>query len=169
MSAVHIELLEHREQAVAAEIHAVQMVAYTLEATLLRAKRFPPLERSIANLQSSSERFLGAIEDGAIVGALSTEMNEEAQSMNIVSLVVSPHCHRRGIGRSLVGAALAECGNAIVSVSTGAENGPALALYAEFGFVEHRRSLVGPENIELVKLIRKRPNEIKVRSCEATI
>ena len=40
----------------------------------------------------------------------------------------------------------------ILSVSTGAKNHPALALYQQLGFGERRRRRVGPEEIEVVEL-----------------
>jgi len=45
----------------------------------------------------------------------------------------------------------------VFSVSTGAINSPALALYREFGFVVYRRGAIGLEALELVKLRNSAP------------
>jgi ribosomal protein S18 acetylase RimI-like enzyme len=134
------------------------MAAYAQEARLLEAKYFPPLERTVEDIQGSDELFLGVIEDGEIVGALSIWPDEEPGAMNIASLVVAPHRQHQGIGRLLLAAALQQCAHAVLTVSTGAKNAPALALYAQFGFQEYRRRLLGSEPVEVIKLRRNLPH-----------
>jgi ribosomal protein S18 acetylase RimI-like enzyme len=135
----------------------VQMAAYAQEAALLGAKRFPPLERTVQDLESGAERFLAVWAASALVGALGYEPGPGDTGMTIASLVVDPAWQRRGLGRSLVAAALARFADAPVWVSTGALNHPARALYSQFGFVEHSRSFVGPEPLEIIGLIRPAP------------
>ena len=156
MSTLRIQRLDPRDQMVAEGIHGVQIAAYEQEARLLGVRHFPPLERTVEDVQAASQRFFGAIDDGSIVGVVSLESNEAPGSFNIASLVVTPQRQREGIGRLLLAAALEECGNVETTVSTGAKNTPALALYAEFGFIECGRHVVGSEQLELVKLCRQR-------------
>jgi len=157
MTQKSVQPLNHRERAVAQGIHAVQMAAYAQEARLLGAKHFPPLERTVEDIQASDETFFGVLEEGEIIGALSVWPDEEPGAMNIASLVVAPHRQHQGIGRLLLAAALEQWRHAVLTVSTAAKNAPALSLYAKFGFKEYRRKSLGPEAVELVKLRRFLP------------
>lgn len=155
MSNVSIHLLEHGTPNVAAQIHAVQMAAYAQEAALLGVTRFPPLDRTIDDVQQSGERFYGAFDpSGTLVGALGSEPADGTDVIHIASLVVAPSHQRKGIGRMLLEAALSAFGRCDVTVSTGAANTPALALYAAFEFREERRRVVGEDPIEIVELRR---------------
>lgn len=153
-SAFRIELVDHRALAIAQQLHAVQMSAYAQEARLLGAVYFPPLERTVEDLRTSAEEFLAAFVGDEIVGATSVQPDEEGMGINIASLVVAPQFQRRGIGRGLMAAVLAAYASRELTVQTGAKNLPALALYAQVGFVELRRWLVGREPLELIKLRR---------------
>lgn len=153
MSAPRIQNLNQGEQEVAWAIHTVQMAAYAKEAKLLEALHFPPLQRTVVDIQSSPDRFFGAILDGAIVGVLSLESDEETESVDITSLVVAPKHQRQGIGKFLLSTVLADYKNTEITVSTAVKNAPALALYAKFGFVGYQRCMVGSEEpLELIKL-----------------
>ena len=59
--------------------------------------------------------------------------------------MVSPQHQRQGIGRLLVARVLALAGGAVVSVVTTADNGPALALYRQLGFVPYRSGSLGAQ------------------------
>jgi ribosomal protein S18 acetylase RimI-like enzyme len=156
VGATIVEHLNHHERAVAEGIHSVQMDAYAQEARLLDASYFPPLERTVEDIQRSDELFLGVVEDGEVIGVISMAPDEEPGAMNITSLVVAPNRQHQGMGRLLLAAALEECQHAVLTVSTGAKNARALALYTEFGFKEYRRRLLGSEMLELVRLRRTR-------------
>lgn len=152
-----IVALDHRTPATAQRIHAVQRLAYAQEAALLNATHFAPLDRTPADVLSSAERYLGALLADELVGAVSIETDLRAQRMTIASLVVTPMHQRKGIGRLLLAAALHECRGSTVTVSTGAKNAPALALYGSFGFVERGRRTVGPEALSVIELRRPEP------------
>lgn len=158
MTAVCIELLHHRDRTTAEFIHAIQMAAYAQEADLLGARHFPSLERTVDDIQAANERFIGALDGTLIIGALSTATDEEVGAINVTSLVVAPHRQRQGIGRQLLAFAIANCDDTDFTVSTGIRNGPSMALYSEFGFVECKRWFVGAEPLELVKLLRSASN-----------
>jgi len=152
-----IERADHRDVATARPLHAVQMHAYAQEAALLGAVYFPPLERTVDDLRASDEAFLAAFSGDTLVGAISLLPDDEGMGVTVASLVVSPPCQRRGIGRGLLRAVLDTHGHARLTVQTGVRNVPALALYREAGFVELRRWFVGREPLELVRLLRPAP------------
>ena len=153
-SAVRVEQVDHRSAASAEQIHRVQMLAYAQEAQLLGAIDFPPLRTTVDDIRTCEEDFFAAIMDDELVGAVSVQPDSEGLGTNIASLVVLPSFQRRGIGRSLMAEVLSRYGGEILTVQTGAQNGPALSLYAQSGFVELRRWFVGREPLELVKLYR---------------
>ena len=153
-SEYRIEPVDHSVLAIARQLHAVQMSAYAQEAQLLGATYFPPLERTVDDVRTSREEFVAAFIEDELVGAVSVWPDPEGLGVNIASLVVAPPYQRRGVGRRLLAMVLARLGDGVVTVQTGARNEPALALYAQAGFVELRRWLVGREPLELVKLYR---------------
>ena len=157
---MRIEMLDHRDLAVATAIHRVLTLAYAQEAELLQVRHFAPLARTPEDIQSSTEYHLGALRGQELIGALSVGPDDEPGQINIASLVVHPRFQRQGIGRSLVIEALRLGNGAAFSVSTGARNAPALALYRQLGFVVYRRGTLGPEAIELVKLRRARTDPL---------
>ncbi len=152
-----IELVDHRILDVAQKLHAVQMRAYAQEAKLLGAIYFPPLERTVEELQGSTEQYRVAIAEEEILGAISVCPDEAGMGINVASLVVSPQVQRRGIGRALMSEVLSSYGSQVLTVQTGVKNIPALSLYWHAGFVELRRWLVGREPLELIKLRRHPP------------
>jgi ribosomal protein S18 acetylase RimI-like enzyme len=149
-----IQFVNNGELLIAQQLHAVQMVAYAQEAKLLGAIYFPPLERTVVELQTTEEVFLAAFMCQELVGAASVWPDPEGTGMNIASLVVAPQIQRQGIGTALMASVLATHGSGEITVQTGAKNLPALSLYARAGFIELRRWFVGHEPLELVKLQR---------------
>jgi len=71
LAVVRVEPLNHQDPSVAARIHAVLMLAYAQEARLLQVKTFAPLDRTPEDIQTSTEYFLGALLDEALIGVLS--------------------------------------------------------------------------------------------------
>jgi ribosomal protein S18 acetylase RimI-like enzyme len=147
-----VRRLDHRDLAVAERIHAIQMAAYAQEAVLLGVVSFPPLERQVMDVQRTEGHFLGAFLDGQLAGSLSIEPGRPEHELTISSLTVDPDFQRRGLGRVLVAAVFREFAFRGLTVSTGSRNLPALTLYAQFGFVEFSRRLVGEEQLEVVEL-----------------
>jgi ribosomal protein S18 acetylase RimI-like enzyme len=152
-----VEILSHRQPAVAEQIHTVLMLAYAQEAQLLEVKNFPPLEQTAADIQARDEFFLGSFDDRELLGVISVRPDDEAGQINIASLVVHPAQQRRGVARALLTNALQRAATATFSVSTAAKNAPALALYQQFGFEPYRWGTIGDEGLALVKLRRAPP------------
>lgn len=154
MTNIRVHPADHRDRAVAEGIHAVQKAAYTLEAELLGARRFPPLDRTVDDVQRGAERFIVATDNGAIIGAIGVEPGAAPGELLIGSLVVMPDRWREGIGRRLVQAVIDAHPTTPLTVSTGVKNAPGPALYAACGFVEYGREVRGEERIEVVLLKR---------------
>jgi ribosomal protein S18 acetylase RimI-like enzyme len=130
---VEVVTLDLSDGAVASALLALQRQAYAIEAQLIGSADIPPLRETLDELRGCGETFLGAFADGRLVGAVSWRL--VGDTLDIHRLVVDPVCFRRGIGRTLVGAALAaEPSAAHAIVQTGADNEPARALYHDFGF-----------------------------------
>jgi hypothetical protein len=62
------------------------------------------------------------------------------------------------VARALVASIAGWAKSQKISVSTGAKNTPALALYKQLGFVEFSRKLVGIEQLEVIELAVERSN-----------
>jgi ribosomal protein S18 acetylase RimI-like enzyme len=150
---VEIRVVDHRNSEVAKQLHAVQMLAYAQEARLFDVRQFPPLQRTLRDIESGPESFQAALIGSRIVGAIGVAPTGE-HGHTIVSLVVTPELQRTGIARRLLAEVIARHGNNELTVQTAANNTPAVALYASAGFKEFRRWRVPPEALELVQLRR---------------
>ncbi len=146
--------INHRSHAVAHQIHAVQMAAYKQEAELLRVDRFPPLARTVDDVLTSLEEFIGAFDGGTLAGVLSACPDEEGRGISISSLVVHPAYQKRGLGLALVREATQRYLGSELTVQTAAANIPALTLYERLGFKVYRRWAISNEPFEMVKLSR---------------
>jgi ribosomal protein S18 acetylase RimI-like enzyme len=149
-----IAALDHRDRATAERIHAIQVAAYSQEADLLGAASFPPLEKTVEDVERSDDRFLGAYLGEKLVGVVALEGDPASGSLLISSLVVLPAFQRKGVARSLLAAVGETFPAHTLTVSTGEKNGPALALYAGLGFREVQRKVVGHEHIAVIELRR---------------
>lgn len=123
------ERLDLNDPATAAQVLALQHVAYAMEAELVGFDSIPPLHESLDDLRCRPLEWLGVVEDGRVVGAMAISMT--GHGCDIDRLVVDPSRQRGGIGRQLVSAVLH---HACVTVSTGRDNTPAVRLYESLGF-----------------------------------
>ena len=150
--------LDHRQRAVAAQIHSVLRLAYAQEAELLRLHQqlphFAPLDTTVDDVQRSVEFHLGAWSGETLHGVVSVGPDDERDQLCIGMLVVHPSAQRQGIARALMQAALQRGAGMVFAVSTAAANMPALALYRELGFVAYRHGSIGVDQLALVKLRR---------------
>jgi GNAT superfamily N-acetyltransferase len=120
---------------VADKLLTLQKQAYEVEARLIGSREIPPLTETLQQLQSCGETFLGAFIEGYLVGAISWRILGD--TIDIHRLMVDPRHLRRGIGVTLIRAALAtESSVTRAIVQTGADNEPARALYLGEGFDE---------------------------------
>lgn len=183
---IRVQPVDHRDRGVAARLHAVQQAAYEQEAALLGfrdARDFPPMRRTIHDVQGCRERFVAAFDDdddierGTIVGAASVEPPVIASwsgepldvlvpgAVHIASLAVPPRHQRRGAGRALIASIIHAHGAGPITVSTEIRNIPALRLYDLLGFKELRQRTIkcrrgdgGDHPLRLTLLLRSPPN-----------
>ena len=132
-----IKKLDHTNQPIATKMRIVFQESYAIEAKLLNAINFPPLQRPVENYIKSTTTFFGYHIKDKIVGIIEVSSNEKTTHIN--SLVVSPHFFRKGIGRQLMKYVLKNFSSKIFTVETGLENIPASKLYTSFHFKEVRQ------------------------------
>jgi len=129
-----IKKLDHTNLAIATKMSAVFQVSYAVEAKLLNAVNFPPLQRPLESYIESTTTFFGYHIKDEIVGIIEVSSKEKRTHIN--SLVVSPRFFRQGIGRNLIDYILQNFSSKIFTVETGLENIPASKLYTSFHFKE---------------------------------
>ena len=129
-----IKKLDHTNLAIATKMRIVFQESYAIEAKLLNAINFPPLQRPLESYIKSTTTFFGYHIKDKIVGIIEVSSNEKTTHIN--SLVVSPHFFRQGIGRQLIQHILQHFSSKVFTVETGLENIPASKLYTSFHFKE---------------------------------
>jgi ribosomal protein S18 acetylase RimI-like enzyme len=88
-------------------------------------------------LKETDALFFGCREDGILAAA--TEITERDSELSINSLGVDPLYFRKGYASRLLSFVLDSFVWETAVVETAAANGPAIGLYAKFGFVEATR------------------------------
>jgi len=144
-----ITLANIGDPVVAAQIHALQQAAYSVEAERIGCLDFPPLRETIDALQRSTDCFLVFAERG-IIGCLSYESVETRAT--ITRLVVSPQHFRRGIATALLRALDTRLPvGSVARASTADLNEPAIRAYEKQGYRTISRP-VSPDGIALRQL-----------------
>jgi ribosomal protein S18 acetylase RimI-like enzyme len=129
-----IEKLQNSKLEIAEKIRAVFQVSYKVEAKLLAAVNFPPLQRPLENYRESSTEFYGYSKDGELAGVVEIDANNNY--ILIRSLIIHPFFFRQGIAGKLIKFVFNTFDSNLFVVETGLANGPATALYKKFGFIE---------------------------------
>ena len=129
-----IKKLDHKTIGVSEKIRSIFQASYAVEAKLLQAKEFPPLNRSVDAFLNSETEFYGYFVKQEMVAVV--ELKSNKGSIHIQSLVVDPIFIRQGIAQSLVSYLFDSFDSVNYTVETGAENQPAITLYKKNGFVE---------------------------------
>ena len=123
--------LRHREHAEA--LVALQRAAYTVEAELIGFAGIPAMRETVADVANLDERVLGRFDGERLLGAVG--YLRVGTELELCRLVIDPAAFRAGHASALLDAVdAAEPGVARTTVSTGASNTPALALYGRRGF-----------------------------------
>jgi ribosomal protein S18 acetylase RimI-like enzyme len=130
-----IEKLQNSKLEIAQKIRDVFQVSYKVEAKLLAAVNFPPLQRPLVKYRESSTEFYGYTKDGELAGIVEIDANNNNYIL-IRSLVIHPTFFRQGIAGKLIEFVFDTFDSNLFVVETGLANGPATALYKKFGFIE---------------------------------
>jgi len=131
-----IKKIAHSKISNAEKIHALFQVSYRIEAALLGVTDFPPLRRTLSNIQNSNTQFFGLWKKDVLAAA--AEIDQLKNTLDVCSLVVHPKYFRQGIAQKLLVFIENYDDSKTLIVETGWANAPAIALYKKFGFHEKR-------------------------------
>lgn len=129
--------LNNQCEEVAVKIRAIFQASYSIEASLLNAIDFPPLQRKLDGFLNSENVFYGYLKNATLVAVV--ELKVLADALHIQSLVVHPEHFRQGIASKLILFTLDSYRVGTVTVETGLANEPAVQLYTAFGFLETKQ------------------------------
>ena len=116
------------------QIWCIFQSSYAIEAKMLKAINFPPLNRTVSQFLQSETNFYAFYEGEIICGIIEIDHNNTLT--HIQSLVVDPEYFRRGIARNLVSYIISIYNSKMITVETGLKNLPAIKLYKSFNFRE---------------------------------
>lgn len=154
----HLTPLDASDAAVAHPLHALLQAAHAQEAALLAVVDLPALRRSVLDLQSSNDDWIGAWSGDVLAGAvaLHTDADDEAV-LAVGTLAVHPEHQRQGAATLLLHAAVVSQGRRLpLSAQVLEGNAPALAVFRAAGFKPVRQwvELHGGQRLRWVKLLR---------------
>jgi ribosomal protein S18 acetylase RimI-like enzyme len=129
-----IKKLDHRSIGVSEKIRSIFQESYAVEAKLLKAKDFPPLQRDIDGFINSDAEFYGYYKNQEMAAVI--EIKSKGDATDICSLVVAPKFFRQGIAQYLISYLFDALDSVVYTVETGAANEPAVRFYKKNGFVE---------------------------------
>ena len=130
-----IKILENTRAETGKEIRSLFQVSYKIEASILKADYFPPLNRPLKSFLTSENEFYGYIKSKELVAAV--ELKHSNHNCHIQSLVVHPNHFRLGIGTELIKFVIQKEKTKTITVETGFDNLPACALYRSLNFIEN--------------------------------
>ncbi|MEV6952110.1 GNAT family N-acetyltransferase [Streptomyces sp. NPDC051183] len=134
MPSVLVRPLDLADDAAAAAVHRIGRAAYAVEAELI-GFGIPAQRETLAQMRERPLAWLGAVSAGGeIAGFLAWEAVADG-SVSVDRLCVDPAWFRRGVGSLLMRHLLSETfPDRRVTVTTGADNSPAVTLYEGLGF-----------------------------------
>jgi len=148
-----IKKLNNKDIVIAKKIRLVFQVSYAIEAKLLNATNFPPLNRTLNDFINCDTQFYGYWKNEALTAVV--EIRDNQNSTLIQSLVVDPLYFRQGIAGKLINFVFENYNSKTFNVETGLANLPAIKLYERFGFSEVKQydTDVGIRKIRFEKII----------------
>ncbi len=151
-----IQVLNVHDDVTVEMLWYLQHTSYKVEATLIGFTEIPPLTDTFESIRQSGETFLGCVEEGEILAALSYD--REQDTVTIHRLMVHVNRFRQGLASSLLTALIQREGAGDYRVLAGSRNLPALRLYEKQGFRAIREEEVTP-GVPLTELKRVVTNE----------
>jgi ribosomal protein S18 acetylase RimI-like enzyme len=148
-----IKQLDNKDKDIAKKIRSVFQVSYPIEAKLLNAINFPPLNRTIDDFINSDTQFYSYWKDEALAAVM--EISTNHNSTLIQSLVVDPKYFRQGIAGKLINFVFENYKTKVFNVETGLANLPAIKLYKRYGFKEIKQydTEIGIRKIRFEKIV----------------
>ena len=140
----------------AAEVLALQKVAYQSEAKLNDDWTIPPLMQTLSEIEAESETriFLKAVSGDRIIGSVRASL--DSGSCRIGRLVVHPDYQGKGIGASLMERIEAAFSSAErFELFTGVKSIDNIRLYQRLGYREYRQEELSPK-VRLVFLEKRK-------------
>ncbi|GJM08167.1 MAG: hypothetical protein DHS20C11_04430 [Lysobacteraceae bacterium] len=116
----------------AEKMQAVFQRSYQVEAALISADNFPPLDRSNKDRADAGTKFIGAWKRETLTAVL--EFLCDRDELNIHSLVVDPAYFRQGLASGLIHHLMDSQPWTTALVETAIANTPAINLYECLGF-----------------------------------
>jgi ribosomal protein S18 acetylase RimI-like enzyme len=117
-------------------IYEIFQASYAVEAKILNHPDFPPLKRTIKDIQNSQTQFYAYQWESQTCAVM--ELDTGMNHIHINSLTVAPKFFRRGIGFKLLNFIYDEFAPHSLSVETGHANTPAVKFYLNFGFEKNK-------------------------------
>jgi ribosomal protein S18 acetylase RimI-like enzyme len=150
-----ISTLDHHDQHQARQIWQLFQSAYEIEAQILGLKNFPPLNRTVRQIQEAPTTFYGGWQDDELVAGTELEGLDD-DHFHINSFGVSPDHFRKGYGSQLLIGLLDELVWQTMTVTTAVANLPALELYKKHGF-HFQKQWNTPDNFQMMTLLLEKP------------
>ena len=129
-----VERLKNNDIETAINIREVFQLSYAIEAKILNAINFPPLQRPLEDYINSTNVFFGFFKNQELAGAIEIHHNDIATYID--SLVVNTKYFKQGIASKLLEFVFNTSDSEQFFVETGLKNKPAIQLYLKFGFKE---------------------------------
>jgi len=129
-----ISKINHTDKIIAKQIQFVFQNSYAVEAKILKAVDFPPLQRKLDQYTFTDTSFYAYLNKDEFAGIV--EIKKQDTYIHIQSLVVMPKYFRQGIAQQLLDYIYNKIPSKKYVVETGIGNIPAVNLYLKNGFVE---------------------------------
>ncbi len=149
---IEISVLNNRNSTVSEEIYKLFQNSYKIEQAIIGVVDFPPLKRTVEDIQKSNSMFGGLFYEGRLVSLI--EYTIDDNEIMIDSFVTSPKYFRRGFGSRLFQYFLSKHQSKKILVETALKNNPAITFYKKFRFTQEK-IWATPDNIEIITLIKK--------------
>ncbi len=131
-----IRKIDHKSLEISKMIYSIFQSSYAVEAAILQHSDFPPLKRTVDQIQQSQTTFFGFFSAKVMRAVMELEIYKN--HIHIRSLTVAPQFFRQGIGYQLLRFVQDQFKVELLTVETGHANTPAVNFYLNFGFIKDK-------------------------------